>query len=64
MDEFDLHPEIDEQDLLAEEEYYAALERDEEYAADLILERQELEDFEQADEYFNGGDFGDHDGDF
>lgn len=40
-----------------------ALENDEEYDAEInadrLLERQELEDFEQADEYF-----GDHGGDW
>lgn len=33
-------------------------EYDAELAQDQILERQELEDFEQADEYFGGWDFG------
>lgn len=37
-------------------------EDDAELAADMMLERQELEDFEQADEYFNHYDYNDFGG--
>ena len=58
-DEYEGPDEFDGSDALfqADDEY---LENDEEYDAELnadrLLERQEVEDFEQADEYF--GDYG------
>ena len=46
-------PDYDERDYV---DYDADYERDQDY----LLEQQELEDFEQADEYFNHYDYNDY----
>jgi hypothetical protein len=58
---WDDHELIDENGV-SEDDHELIDEDDAELAADMILERQELEDFEQADEYFNHYDYNDFGG--